>query len=321
MILAMMVVYLILLHLVFNVFKLVEATLRNRIYVTVFGLGVIYCVLLVINVYQPMSTDLRVFRPVVPVGSLVAGQVTKVPDEMDVMVEGGAVLFELDPVPYQAAVAQLEAQLKLATLRLEQSQALASRQAGSRYEVEAFEAQVKQLEAGLSAARFNLEHTTVRAPTHGRVSDIALRVGQVVGPGTPVMSFVGMDRYVIAATFRQEVINRIKPGDAAEVALDSLPGRTFNATVALVDRDIPQGQVLPSGRVVDTTRAPHGFVFVQFTLENDEGLDLAAGEAGAGAVYTDRGTPFIAVRKVFFRWYTWMNFVITEMDIRGRRSV
>ena len=45
MILAMMVVYLIVLHLVFNVFKLVDATLRNKIYVTVFGLFAIYCML------------------------------------------------------------------------------------------------------------------------------------------------------------------------------------------------------------------------------------------------------------------------------------
>lgn len=39
----------------------------------------------------------------------------------------------------------------------------------------------------------------------------------VVGPGTPVMSFVGDDLQVLAATFRQEVIQRIKPGDEAEL--------------------------------------------------------------------------------------------------------
>ena len=42
MILAMMVVYLIVLHLVFNVFKLVDATLRNKIYVTCIGLFAIF---------------------------------------------------------------------------------------------------------------------------------------------------------------------------------------------------------------------------------------------------------------------------------------
>ena len=77
---------------------------------------------------------------------------------------------------------------------------------------------------------------------------------------------------------------------------------------------------MASGRIVETSRVPHGFVFVQLEFEDDSGLTLAAGEAGAATVYTDGATAFIPVRKVFFRWYTWMNYVITEMDMRGRRQ-
>jgi hypothetical protein len=144
------------------------------------------------------------------------------------------------------------------------------------------------------------------------VSDVALQPGVVVGPGAPVMTFVSTDRLELGASFRQEVIKRIKPGQEAELAFDSLPGRTLAATVKVVDRDIPQGQVVPSGRMFDTKRAPHGMVFVDFELVDDEGLDLAAGEAGAATVYTDGGRAFVPVRKVFFRWYTWLNFIITE---------
>ena len=100
------------------------------------------------------------------------------------------------------------------------------------------------------------------------------------------MAFVDGDRYVVAATFRQEVIKRIKPGNDAEVAFDSLPGRTLAARVSHVDRDIPQGQVLPSGRVAETNRVPHGFVFVHLLLDDDKGLDLSAGEAGAATIFT-----------------------------------
>ena len=102
--------------------------------------------------------------------------------------------------------------------------------------------------------------------------------------------------------------------------MDTLPGKTLAAKVKLVDRDIPQGQVVASGRVVDTSRALHGFVFVQLELVDDAGLPLAAGEAGAATVYTDSGTSWVPVRKVFFRWYTWINYIITEMDIRGLRQ-
>lgn len=320
MILAMMVVYVFALHLIFNVFKWVTPTTRNKIYVTVVGLFFIYCILLVINVYQPMSTDLRVFRYVVPVSPTVSGQVTDVPVEANAPLKEGDVLFQIDEVPYQAAVDQLEAQLKLAKLRLRESRILARQKAGSVYEVEAFDAQVRQLQAALRAARYNLTQTTVRAPANGHVGDIALRPGQVVAPGVQVMSFVNDEAYVIGATFRQEIINRIKPGDEAEIALDTYPGRTLAAKVRMVDPDIPQGQVLASGRFIDTTRVPHGFVFVDLKLEDDAGLTLSAGEAGAATVYTDRGQSWIPVRKVFFRWYTWLNFIITEMDIRGPRQ-
>ena len=66
MILAMMVGYIVILHLIFNVFKIVKASTRNKLYVTVLGCFLIYCILLFINYFQPMSTDLRVMRAVVP---------------------------------------------------------------------------------------------------------------------------------------------------------------------------------------------------------------------------------------------------------------
>lgn len=320
MILAMMVLYVFALHLVFNVFKWANPTTRNKIYVTALGLFAIYCVLLVINLFQPMSTDLRVFRGVAPISPVVAGLVVDVPVEANAPIAKGEVLFQIDRVPYAATVGQLEAQLALAKLRSTQSKALARQKAGSVYDVEAFGAQVRQLEASLRAARYNLEQTSVRAPANGHVSDIALRPGQVVAPGMQVMSFVDDDLYVLGATFRQEVINRIQPGDEAEIALDTYPGRTFSAKVLLVDPDIPQGQVVASGRIIETGRTPHGFVFVNLELKDDEGLKLAAGEAGAAAVYTSSGQALIPIRKVFFRWYTWLNYIIAEMDIRGRRQ-
>jgi multidrug resistance efflux pump len=320
MILALMVVYVAALHLVFNVFKWVQPTVRNQIYVTVAGLVGIYGILLLINVYQPMSTDLRVFRYVIPVSASVSGPVVEVPIEENSPLDQGDVLFQIDPVPYRAAVGQLESQLAFARLRAKETRALYKKKAGSRFDMEEFEARAAQLENSLEAARFNLEQTTVRAPTRGRVTDVALRPGQVVRPGGPVMTFVSTETQALAATFRQEVIRRIQIGDTAELAFDTFPGRTFAATVVMVDRDIPQGQVVPSGQVLDTTRAPHGFVFVLFELVDDEDLDLAAGEAGAATVYTDRGQAFVPVRKVFFRWYTWLNFLITDADIRGLRA-
>ncbi len=49
------------------------------------------------------------------------------------------------------------------------------------------------------------------------------------------------------------VINiRIKPGDAAELAFDTYPGRTFAGKMKVIFRDIPQRQVVPSGQLLST---------------------------------------------------------------------
>ncbi len=66
----------------------------------------------------------------------VTGEVIEVPVETDSAVKEGDVLYKIDPTQYQAALDGLKAQLKLAQTRLEQSEVLAARQAGSVYEVQ-----------------------------------------------------------------------------------------------------------------------------------------------------------------------------------------
>ena len=104
------------------------------------------------------------------------------------------------------------------------------------------------------------------------------------------------------------------------LAFDEFPDRTFSAKVKNINMGIPQGQVIARGELLDTTPVPHGRFLVQFTLDDDEDLDLPAGAAGAATVYTKGGRIFVPVRKVFFRWYTWLNYIMTEMDVRGQRE-
>jgi multidrug resistance efflux pump len=62
------------------------------------------------------------------------------------------ILFEIDPVPFQAAVDSLSAKLGLAELRLEQASKLAARQVGSQFEVQQYYTEVSGLKADLRAA-------------------------------------------------------------------------------------------------------------------------------------------------------------------------
>jgi multidrug resistance efflux pump len=66
----------------------------------------------------------------------VAGEVTEVPVLPNMPLKAGDVLFKIDPTPYQAQLGALEAQLKLAELRLGQMTELARKQASPEFNVE-----------------------------------------------------------------------------------------------------------------------------------------------------------------------------------------
>src|SRR5215831_666313 len=67
--------------------------------------------ILLLNVYAPSSAEVRVIKYVVNVIPQVRGKVVEVAVEPNRPVKKGAVLFRIDPTPYELTVKTLEAQL------------------------------------------------------------------------------------------------------------------------------------------------------------------------------------------------------------------
>lgn len=84
--------------------------------------------------------------------------------------------------------------------------------------------------AGLQAAQVNLGYTQIIAPGDGTVGERQVRTGQLVSPGTQVMTFVENIRWV-AANFRETQLTNIKVGDPADVRIDTYPGSVFKGRV------------------------------------------------------------------------------------------
>ncbi|CAH2396912.1 HlyD family secretion protein [Mesorhizobium escarrei] len=84
-------------------------------------------------------------------------------------------------------------------------------------------------------AAYDLAQTTVRAPADGIVSQAAsFKVGQYVGSGTPLFSLVETGDTWIDANFKETQLTNMKPGQTAEIVVDTYPGRTFEATVKAI---------------------------------------------------------------------------------------
>jgi len=152
--------------------------------IPIFGLTLL---ILLLNIVAPSSHDVRVVNYVVPINPPVRGLVTEVPIEPNRPIKKGDVLFKVDPVPFEIAIKDFEAQLaqlrvqlltaeassrnlqeqlksgtgqkeaiesklKLSQLRMQQFRELAEAGAGSKFDHEQAQADVKNLEGQLASA-------------------------------------------------------------------------------------------------------------------------------------------------------------------------
>ena len=89
--------------------------------------------------------------------------------------------------------------------------------------------------AARDKAAYDLAQTTVRAPADGVVCQASsFKVGQFVGAGTPLFALVETGDTWIDANFKETQLTHMKPGQKAEIVLDTYPGRTFEATVEAI---------------------------------------------------------------------------------------
>jgi membrane fusion protein (multidrug efflux system) len=86
-------------------------------------------------------------------------------------------------------------------------------------------------EAALQVAQVNLGYTRIEAPADGTVGEKQVRPGQLVSPGTQVISFVPLTKWV-QANYRETQLTNVKVGDPAEIRIDEYPGRVVQGKVA-----------------------------------------------------------------------------------------
>jgi membrane fusion protein (multidrug efflux system) len=94
---------------------------------------------------------------------------------------------------------------------------------------------VMQAQAALDRARLNLSYTTVTAPSDGVVTRVEqLQVGSYIAASTPVFALVSTHDVWLEANFKEDQLGHMRPGQTANIRIDSYPGRTFKGRVASV---------------------------------------------------------------------------------------
>ncbi|MET0168325.1 MAG: biotin/lipoyl-binding protein, partial [Vicinamibacterales bacterium] len=129
--------------------------------------------------------------------------------------------------------------------------------AAARAQLATAKAQVDVSRADLANAQWNLDQTAVYAPTSGYAINVQLRPGSYVTafPVAPAMSFVE-ETYQVIALYGQNELRLVEPGNAAEFALKTYPGRIIKAKVDSIVWAQGQGQVTQSGVLPQTGAYP-----------------------------------------------------------------
>lgn len=313
----LLAIYAFFVWLIFIKFKWLPWNTKSQVIVVIIPIVGIAALILTLNVFAPSSADVRVINYVVQINPQVRGQVIEVPAEGNRHMKKGEVLFRIDPTPYQLQLNELEAQFRLAQTRLRQSRELASSGAGNRFDVERYETESAQYQAKLANARWELDQTTVYAPADGTPINVQLRRGSyaVPLPMSPAMTFVEDENQVVAL-FHQNELHQVKPGDEAEIALRTLPGKIIKAKVASIVWAQGQGQMPVSGMLPQTgvQPLPPGRFAVKLDLaEKDRAIFLAAGAGGDAAIYTQRMAAIHIIRKVVLRVGSITNYLIPKL--------
>jgi len=141
---------------------------------------------------------------------------------------------EADLASAEAQLASRQADLARAHARLQSSQSEIEAQKRQRAVLDSQElllhADLNAKKASLALAETNLGYTRIVAPEDGIVSERKVRAGQLVSPGTQVISLVQRDIWV-EANYKETQVRHMRSGDPAEIRVDAFPGVVFKGKV------------------------------------------------------------------------------------------
>jgi HlyD family secretion protein len=200
------------------------------------------------------------------VGSQVSGTIQSLSADFNQPVKTGEVVAQIEPSLFKANVAEAQAKFKSAEAsrdkaavavnearrNLKRVASLESRKLVSdsdvdaaRFALEADQAEyrlqvaaVAEAQAALDHERFNLEHTTIRAPIDGVVISRNVDVGQTVAASlqAPTLFTIAQDltRMQIETDVDEAFIGMVKEGDPVSFTVFAYPRRTFSGTLGQV---------------------------------------------------------------------------------------
>ena len=255
----------------------------------------------------------------------IGGTIDKVHFRDGARVAAGALLFTIDPKPFEAELARAQSQLaaarsraELASQELSRAKKLLDAKAVSAQEFDQLTsgaatsgADIRAAEAAVRVAQLNLGYTRVRAPMAGQLSRADITEGNLVGDQSVLTTLVATEQVYAYFDGSEQTFLRLRKGNpsqrAVRMALADETGFPHEGRIDFVDNRLnPQTGSIRMRAVFDN---PKG----EFTPGLFARLQLAGGAAYTAVLTPDRAIATDQSKKLVF--------VIGENNIAQPREV
>ncbi len=122
--------------------------------------------------------------------------------------------------------------------------------------------------------------TTVEAPVSGYIAAVWTYPGAIISAGSPIVTLFDDSNIWVTANIDENKINSIRPGQPAEVTVDSLGGLVLKGKVqAITPATASSFSLLPSSNTSANFTKVAQVVAVRITLDDISGLALMPGSS------------------------------------------
>jgi HlyD family secretion protein len=104
-------------------------------------------------------------------------------------------------------------------------------------ELDVDRADVHQANANLDMSRIRLSYTVLRAPFDGVILVRQAELGEVVSPGTPIVTLADLDHIWLRVYLPETDLGKVCWGQAVNVRTDTYPGKTYAGRVSVIASD------------------------------------------------------------------------------------
>jgi membrane fusion protein (multidrug efflux system) len=154
------------------------------------------------------------------------------------LVKQGQVIVRLDTSAEQAQLQSAVADLGLAKQTLDRAESLRKQEVNTQAELEAAQARDKQARATVVNLQAIINKKIIRAPFDGRAGIRAVELGQVVSPGTPIVSLQTVSPIYAEFQLPQQALADVKLDQKVVVKVDVFPGASWEGTVTLINPEV-----------------------------------------------------------------------------------